>query len=485
MSWGHIKLLIETEEEWDLVVIGAGSAGYVGAVRAAEIGMKVLVLDPGELGGTCLHQGCIPTKVLLEIGGRLRGGAEGGETGVSCSSPVLDTGRMNAFRKTTVDRLSRGVALLFKNHGVTYRKARGRLDGPGYVLQEGEGPLRLRTRNILLATGSKPRGLPSIPFDGSLVLSSTDLLRRETFAGRYAIVGGGAIGCEFAEILSSFGCETHLFEREGRLLPTEDPELGQAMEKELSQKAVSIKTGVGDLSLVRQGLDGRESALLSGRAGREALALTVDSVLVAVGRIPLTEGLGLDSVGLSPGSGGFLDVGPYGETKASGVFAAGDLAGGLLLAHKASRQAVIAVEAMAGRSPSPYDPMLIPRVVYTHPEVVSIGLTREEAVKEGRSVREGRFPLLANGRSLTMGQRRGFVKVVIDEGTERVLGMHGIGLHLSEMMGGMALAMGLSDGVSRLAETAFPHPTISEALHEAVLDGLTVKGEFPSSGKRG
>ena len=478
-------MLIENIEEWDLVVIGAGSAGYVGAVRAAEIGMKVLVLDPGELGGTCLHQGCIPTKVLLEIGGRLRIGEEGGETGVSCAPPFLDAGRMNAFRKGTVDRLFRGIALLFKNHGVTYRKVSGRLDGLGHVLQEGESPVRLRAKNILLATGSKPRELPSIPFDGSFVLSSTDLLRRESFGGRFAIVGGGAIGCEFAEILAAFGCDTHLLEREPRLLPTEDPELGMAMEKELSQKSVSIKTGVEGLSLVRQIVGGKEAVLLSGRAGNEEIALSVDSILVAIGRTPVTNGLGLESVGLSPGPGGYLEVGPYGETKASGIFAAGDLTGGLLLAHKASRQAVIAVEAMAGLSPSPYDPMVIPRVVYTHPEVVSIGLAREEAEKEGRSVREGRFPLLANGRSLSMGQRRGFVKVIIDESRKKVLGMHGIGPHLSEMMGGMALAIGLPDGASRLAETAFPHPTVSESLHEAILEGMILEGESAPSEKRG
>ena len=482
---GPYKLLIEKDEEWDLVVLGAGSAGYVGAVRASELGMKVLVLDPGELGGTCLHQGCIPTKVLLEVGGRLRVCDEGSDTGVSYARPVLDAGRLNAFRKSTVDRLSRGIALLFKNHGVTYRKAKGRLDGPGIVLQEGEGPVRLRARNILLATGSMPRLLPAIPFDGSLVLSSTDLLRRESFAGRFAIVGGGAIGCEFAEILSAFGCETHLFEREPRLLPTEDPELGAALEKELSQKSVSIKTGVGRLLFERKKQDGQETAFLSGQTDNGEFSLTVDCVLVAVGRSPVTESLGLETVGLFPGTGGFLSVSPCGETAVPGVYAAGDLAGGLLLAHKASRQAVIAVESMAGRSPSPYDPTRIPRVVYTHPEVVSIGLTREEAEREGRSVREGRFPLLANGRSLTMGQRRGFIKNVIEEGTERVLGMHGIGPHLSEMMGGMALAMGLSDGLSRLAETVFPHPTVSEALHEAILDGMAA-GEKPSSpGKRG
>ena len=473
-------MIIENDEEWDLVVIGAGSAGYVGAIRAAEIGMKVLVLDPGELGGTCLHQGCIPTKVLLEAGGRLRMGDEGQETGIAYPRPTLDAVRLSAFRKTTVDRLFRGIGFLFKKHGVTYRKSRGRLDGPGYVLEEGESPVRHRAKNVLLATGSRPRSLPSLPFDGTLVLSSTDLLRREVFEGRFAIVGGGAIGCEFAEILSAFGCETTILEQESRLLPTEDPELGVALEKELSQKSVAIRTGVEDLSLVRQPGEGQGKASLSGRSGNDAFSLNVDAVLVAVGRSPVTENLGLDSVGLSPGPGGFLDVDPLGKTKVPGIYAAGDLVGGLLLAHKASRQAVIAVDAMAGRAPSSYDPMLIPRVVYTHPEVVSIGLTREEAEKKGYSPREGKFPLLANGRSLSMGQRRGFIKVVVEERSTRVLGMHGIGPHLSEMMAGVALAMGLPDGLFRLSETVFPHPTVSEALHEAVLDGLLAI-EPPSS----
>jgi len=478
-------LLIDSSEEWDLVVIGAGSAGYVGAVRAAELGMRVLVLDPGELGGTCLHQGCIPTKALLEIAGRLRMGTESAPSGVTFSRPEIDPDRMRSFRSSTVDRLARGIASLFKTHGVTYRKERGRLDGPGRVLQEGAVPLSLKAKNILLATGSRPRELPGLPFDGLTVLSSNDLLRRESYSGRVAIVGGGAIGCEFAEILSSFGCETHLFERESRLLPTEDPELGPALERELSSHGVSVRTGVTGIGKSPQEEAGKSGCLIEGQSAAGEFSLVVDQILVAIGRVPVTEGLGLDTVGLSPGAGGFLSAGARGETGIPGLYAAGDLAGGLLLAHKASRQGVVSVEAMAGLSPAPCDPLRVPRVVYTHPEVVSIGLSREEAEKAGLACREGRFPLLANGRSLTMGQRRGFIKVLSDPGTGAILGMHGIGPHLSEMMGGIALAMGVPEGLFRLGETVFPHPTVSEAIHEAVLAGGGQRLRTPLSDGKG
>lgn len=464
-------MLIDSYEEWDLVVIGAGSAGYVGAVRAAELGMRVLVLDPGDLGGTCLHQGCIPTKALLEIAGRLRLGMESDPSGVTFSRPEIDPDRMRSFRTSTVDRLARGIASLFKTHGVTYRKARGRLEGPGRVLQEGAVPLSLKAKNILLATGSRPKELPGLPFDGHTVLSSSDLLRQNSYSGRFAIIGGGAIGCEFAEILSAFGCETFLFERESRLLPTEDRDLGPALERELVSHGVSVRTGVSRIGQSLEKETGRSGCLIEGHSAAGEFSVTVDKVLVAIGRVPVTDGLGLDTVGLSPGAGGYLSVGVRGETGILGLYVAGDLAGGLLLAHKASRQAVVAVEAMAGLSPAPCDPLRVPRVVYTHPEVVSIGLSREEAEKRGLSCREGRFPLLANGRSLTMGQRRGFVKVLSDPGTGAILGMHGIGPHLSEMMGGIALAMGVPEGLFRLAETVFPHPTVSEAIHEAILAG--------------
>lgn len=451
----------------DLIIFGAGSAGYVGAIRAAQLGMRVMVLDPGPLGGTCLHDGCIPTKALLEVSGFLRSLSESDRFGISVPPPSRNPEKLALFRSTIIDRLTRGIESLFKKHGITHIRSKGRLVSPGVVRVIEESPHDLRTRFVMLATGSRPRPLPELPFDGRRILSSTDLLRLGGFDGRIAIVGGGAIGCEFADILSAFGARVLLLERESRLLPLEDPELGEVLSREFSGMGIDVRPGTLSLSVVPE--DSHLSLSFGDGNGRSEEA-AVDAVLVAIGREPVLEGLGLENVGLSPGKGGFLPVGPLGETAVPGLYAAGDMVGSYLLAHKASHEAIIAVEAMAGGDPRPLDPARVPRVVYTHPEVVSIGLTKEQALREGFSVDEGRFPLMANGRSLIEGNRRGFFKVLSERSSGRILGFHGIGPHVSEMVGGVALAMGAKEGAHLLMEGIFPHPTVSEAIHEAFLD---------------
>ncbi len=451
----------------DLVVLGAGSAGYVGAIRAAQLGMRVTILDPAPVGGTCLHDGCIPTKALLEVSGFLRSLSDAERFGVSVPSPSRNPEKLSSYRSAIIDRLTRGIEFLFKKHCITHIRARGTLLSPGLVRVMEDPPRELRTRFVLLATGSRPRPLPGLPFDGRRILSSTDLLRLGEFDGRIAIVGGGAIGCEFADILSAFGSSVLLLERESRLLPLEDPEVGEVLSREFSGMGIDVRTGTTSLSALKDSsglyLEFRDDK------GRQEDVQT-EAVLVAIGREPVLEGLGLENVGLSPGKGGFLPVGPLGETAVPGIYAAGDMVGGFLLAHKASHEAVIAVEAMAGGDPRPLDPSLVPRVVYTHPEAVSIGLTREEAEARGLSVAEGRFPLMANGRSLIEGNRRGFFKVLSEKETGRILGFHGIGPHASEMIGAVAAAMGSKDGTRQIAEGIFPHPTVSEAIHESFLD---------------
>ncbi|MCL4486411.1 MAG: dihydrolipoyl dehydrogenase [Nitrospirae bacterium] len=457
----------------DLVILGAGSAGYVGAIRAAQLGMRVTILDPSPVGGTCLHDGCIPTKALLEVSGFLRSLAESARFGVSVSSSLPDPDKLSTFRSGIIDRLTRGIEFLFKKHGITHIRAKGTLVAPGIVRILDGTPREIRGRFVLLSTGSRPRPLPGLAFDGRQILSSTDLLRRSRFDGRVAIVGGGAIGCEFADILSAFGSRVFLLEKEPRILPLEDTELGEALARELSGMGVEVRTGVSSLTVVPGASD---VSIRFGDGGGREEDVRVDAVLVAIGREPVTEGLGLENLGLATGKGGFLPLDPFGETSVRGLYAAGDLAGGYLLAHKASHEAIVAVEAMAGRNPRSLDPALVPRVVYTHPEVVSIGLTKAQAEREGVSVVEGRFPLMANGRSLIEGNRRGFFKVLSDRETGRLVGFHGIGPHVSEMVATVAVAMAGKEGASQIMDGIFPHPTVSEALHEAFLDlaGLAI-----------
>ena len=474
-SWGNDRLfngkqkLMENNEfDYDLVILGGGSAGYVGAIRAAQLGMRVLVLDPGLLGGTCLHEGCIPTKALLEVTGFLKSIGDSDRFGVNVPSRSVDGEKVAAFKKGIVDRLTRGIEFLFKKNRITHLPIRGVLAGANLV-RILENPVREgRTRFILLATGSRPRPLPGLPFDHVRVIDSTDLLHWKSYPEKVAIIGGGPIGVEFADILQSFGVSVVVIERESRLLPQEDAEVAEILGKELEVRGVSIFTGIADLA-VRTNEPNLGVSLDFTEGGRPK-TLCVDSVLVAIGREPVNQGLGLEVSGIVPGPGGFLRVGPDGQTSAPGVYAAGDLTGGLLLAHKASHEAIICVESMAGLSPAPLDWRLIPRVVYTHPEVVSIGLTSSQAEAEGYEVREGRFPLLGNGRSLILGNRRGIFKVLSDKATGRLLGFHGIGPHVSELIAMISIVMPDTDGAELLSRAVFPHPTVSEALHEAFLD---------------
>jgi dihydrolipoamide dehydrogenase len=460
--------MVNPEYEYDLVIFGGGSAGYVGAIRAAQLGMKVLVLDPEPLGGTCLHEGCIPTKALLEVTGFLKSVEESVRFGVTIPSWSVDPEKMSMFRHGIVDRLTRGIEFLFKKNRITRVSARGLLVAPHRVRILEETEREVRTRFILLATGSRPRSLPGLPFDHVKVVDSSDLLKHPVYSGRIAIIGGGAIGVEFADILESFGVSVTVLERESRLLPQEDSEVADILEKELSARGVTIITGVSGLTAQRG--DGDTEVVLEYGEPDHRRTERVDCVLVAIGREPVTEGMGLETVGILPGPEGFLKVGPDGQTMVPDIYAAGDVAGGLLLAHKASHEAIICVESMAGQNPAPLDGRTIPRVVYTHPEVVSMGLTREQAEESGYEVREGRFPLLGNGRSLILGSRRGLFKVLSDKKTGRILGFHGIGPHVSEMIAMISIVMPESDGADLLSRAVFPHPSVSEALHEAFLD---------------
>lgn len=454
--------------DFDLVVLGGGSAGYVGAICGARMGMRVLVLDPGPLGGTCLNEGCIPTKSLLEVAGFLRSLGEAERFGVTVPSREIDGGRLEAFGKGVVDRLIRGIDLLFKKHGIAHLPSKGRLVSSGLVRIPGNPDREISTRFVLLATGSRPRPLGTLPFDGVRILSSTDLLKLRTYPSRMAIVGGGAIGCEFADILEAFGVGVTLLEREPRLLPQDESEIAGILDREFQSRGISVLTGVAGLEREE---DGSEPGIrLAGTVNGKRQRVDVDAVLVAIGRDPVSDTLGLHEAGLRTGPGGFVPVGSDGQTALPGVYAAGDLTGGYLLAHKASREAIVAVESMAGKSPEPLDPRTIPRVVYTHPEVVSIGLTREQAERAGYVVEEVRVPLLGNARSLIQGSRRGLFKALSDKKTGRILGCHGIGPHLSEMIAMVSQAMPEADGVARLSRAVFPHPSVSEALQEAFLE---------------
>ncbi len=453
------------DESFDLVVVGGGPAGYVGAIRAAHLGMKVGLVESGKVGGTCLHEGCIPTKVLLEAAGFVSQAARSGEFGVSVGVPSVDWTVLSLYREKVVNRLFLGVQSLLRKNGIVHFPGTGRLVSPGVVLVEGEENRRLRTRHILVATGSRPRPWPGLPFDRERILDSTDALGLSPAGHRIGIVGGGVVGVEFADIFQSFGGEVTLLEKEERLLPSEDPDLVEILRKEYERRGMTIRTGISieNMGVVSEGVK------VSCVCDSPQEDLIFDKVLVAIGREARLPAFG-EKFPVLPTERGFVKVDSYGWTGFSGLYAAGDVTGGLMLAHAASHQAVIAVDKMAGKNPFPFDPMHVPRVVYSHPEVVSVGISGQEARKKGLPVRQGEYPLLGNGRSLIHGEKRGVVRVFGDPQTGRLLGLAGVGAGLSELISLGSLAMETPQGLKAFQGTILPHPTVGEALWEAAMD---------------
>ncbi|MCL5259210.1 dihydrolipoyl dehydrogenase [Leptospirillum ferriphilum] len=453
------------EESFDLVVVGGGPAGYVGAIRAAHLGMKVGLVESDKVGGTCLHEGCIPTKVLLEAAGFVSQVARSGEFGVSVGVPSVDWKTLSAHREKVVSRLFLGIQALLRKNGILHFSGEGQLVSPEEVFVSGGENKKLRASHILVATGSRPRPWPGLPFDRERVLDSTDALRLSPAGHRIGIVGGGVVGVEFADIFQSFGGDVTLLEKEERLLPLEDPDLVDILRKEYERRGMSIRTGVS-IETIEVGPEGVKITGVDGSGKKE---LVFDKLLVAIGREARLPAFGKGFSGL-PMERGFLKVDPYGWTGISGLYAAGDVTGGLMLAHAASHQAVIAVDRMAGKNPSPFDPSHVPRVVYSHPEVVSVGISGQEARRKGLSVRQGEYPLLGNGRSLIHGEKRGLVRVFGDPETGRVLGLAGVGAGLSELISLGTLAMQTPQGLLAFQGTIIPHPTVGEALWEAAMD---------------
>ncbi|MCL8209225.1 MAG: dihydrolipoyl dehydrogenase [Actinomycetia bacterium] len=452
-------------EQYDLVVLGGGTGGYVAAIRAAQLGLKTAVVEREKVGGTCLHRGCIPTKALLHTAEVLNTFRHAADLGIAAGDPVLDYPRAMARKDRVVNQLWRGVQYLLRKNGVTVVAGTGRLRPGGVEVAGPDGTRSLDARDVLVATGSAPRALPGLPFDGERVLSSDDVLERPVIPRRLVIVGGGAIGVEFASMYADFGTEVTLLEMMPHILPQDDAEVAAELTRILSRRGVMIHAGatvdVAGITVSDTGV--RVPVRL---ASQDTATFEGDALLVAVGREPLTADIGLESVGVTVNRG-FIEVDALYRTKAPHVWAIGDCIGGLLLAHVAAHEGIIAVEAIAGQKPEPLDPRRVPRVTYCRPEVASVGLTAEEAEAAGRRVKVGKFPFQANGRSLILGEAEGFVKLVADADTDDLLGAHIIGPHASDLVNEMALARFLEATPWEVGTSVHAHPTVSEVLHEA------------------
>lgn len=455
---------------YDLIVIGGGPGGYVAALRASQLGMKVALVESEHLGGVCLNWGCIPTKALLRSAEVLDLMRDAAAFGLRVEGVSFDLDAIVARSRAVAARLQSGVRGLLRKGSIAVVEGRGRLAGPRAVEVTGRDGARseLAAPHVILATGARPRVLPGLEPDGVRVWNYRDAMTPRALPASILVVGAGAIGVEFASFYRSLGSEVTLVEAADRVLPNEDHEICALARKAFERRGMRVHTGTVVESL-RFDDEGVTSAL---RGPEGASEVRVERVISAVGIEANVEDLGLEGTGVRLDRGHVV-VDPWLETGEPGVYAIGDLTAPPWLAHKASHEATICVEKIAGLAHvSPLDVNRIPACTYAHPQVASIGLTEHKARARGLEVRTGTFPFAANGKAIAMRQEEGIVKTVFDATTGELLGAHMIGSDVTELIQGYATAMSAEATETELAHTVFPHPTLSEAMHESVLHAL-------------
>ena len=455
--------------DYDVVVIGAGPGGYVAAIRAAQLGMSTAVIEDDNVGGVCLNWGCIPSKSLLRNAEVLELVKNAGEYGISVGEVSYDYGKAIDRSRQVVRRLTGGVGSLLRKNGVEHIGGRATLRSANTVSIDGS-ERAISADNIIIATGARARHIPGIPVDGETVLTSREAIVLREVPRRVVIVGGGAIGVEFADIYHSYGAEVTIVEMLPRLVPLEDEEISQQLERVFRRRGVEYMTGAMVKSVVVS--DAVAAVSVTGSDGSET-EVECDKVLVAIGVQGNSDGIGLEAAGVST-ERGFIPVDDEMRTNVPGVYAIGDVTGKLPLAHVASAQGVAAAEAIAGMNPMPLDYTLMPRATYCRPQIASFGLTEQQASDAGYSYKVGRFPMAASGKALAMGESSGMVKLVVDNEVGELLGAHMIGPEATELLGEVGLSRLLEGTTTELGWLVHPHPTISETIKEAA---LAVEGE--------
>ncbi len=456
------------ETSFDVVILGGGTGGYVAAIRSSQLGLKTALVDAGRVGGTCLHRGCIPTKALLHTAELLHTFEHADEFGLTANQVVLDYPKAVAKKEKVVTQLWKGVEFLLKKNKVTLMSGWGRLVDATHVdVTNSDGTMTLTTQDVVIATGSVPRELSDLPFDHKQILSSDDVLEKSDVPGSIVILGGGAIGVEFASMYNDFGSKVTLIEMLPHILPQDDEDVAEELAKLLIRRGVQVMAGTKfDLKSVKKSAKGI-TAKVTGADGKTS-TVSGEVLLVAVGRQAVVDDIGLDQTGVSV-ERGFIPVDDHYRTNIPHVYAIGDVIGGYLLAHVASHEGMIAVETIAGTNPELLDATRVPRVTYSRPEVASVGLTAKEAESLGHAVKVGTFPFRANGKALILGEPDGMVKLVADKKTDVLLGAHIVGPRASDYINEMALARFLEATAWEVAESVHAHPTVSEVLHEAAL----------------
>lgn len=460
---------------YDIVVLGGGTGGYVAAIRAAQLGFKTAIVEKEKLGGTCLHKGCIPSKALLRSAEVFATAKNANAFGVHIESATIDFAAMQNRKNKIVTRLYNGVNSLIQKNKIDVYEGKGRILGPsifsptaGTISVEydnGKENTLLIPDNVIIATGSRPKTIPGLDIDNEYILSSDEALQLQELPRTILIVGGGVIGIEWASLLADLGVEVTIIEAAQTILPTEDEEISKEMARMMKKKGINIITNavIQPDSLQKNG-----NVTVDVNVAGNDQTFSAEKILVSVGRKANIEDIGLNNTSIQL-KDGCIETNSYFQTKESHIYAIGDVRGGLQLAHVAAKEGIIAIEHIANKNPLPLDESFVPRCIYSYPEAARVGLTEQEAKEQGYQVKIGKIPFQAIGKALIVGEADGFVKVIADEKTNDILGVHMIGPHVTDYISEAGLARVLNASPWEIGQTVHPHPSLSEALYEAAL----------------
>lgn len=449
--------------QYDVAVIGAGPGGYVAAIRAAQLGLRTAIIEKDSLGGLCLNWGCIPSKALLRNAEIVHLFRQANEWGITTGDLRFDLGAAVHRSRQIVARMVKGVEYLLRKNRIDVVKGEGYLRGPHEIEVRPQGDL-VEAHHIIVATGARTRELPNVAIDGETVLTSTEALLLRQPPRSMIMIGGGAVGVEFAYVYWAYGTQVTLIEMLDHLLPFEDEEVSAQLEKAYARYGIQVLTTTR-VEAVQPG-EGGVSVRVVGPQGDQELS--AEKVLVGVGFQGNTDNLGLEAVGVELDRG-FIRVNDHMQTNVPGLWAIGDVAGPPLLAHAAMAEGVLAAEMIAGKAPPPLDPVQIPRATYCQPQVASIGLTERAAREQGRSLKVSRFPFRGNGKALALGDYEGFIKLIVDAESDEILGVHLVGPDVTELVGELALARTLEATPLEIGVAVHPHPTLTEVIKEVAL----------------
>jgi len=450
-------------DSYDLIVLGSGPGGYVAAIRASQLGLKTAIVEREKLGGICLNWGCIPTKALLRTSEINHYLTHASAYGLSAEKVGFDLAKIVDRSRKVAGQLNAGVKGLMKKNKVTVVEGDGVLTGKGILSVTKDGAkTELKAKHIIVATGARARDLPFAKADGKRIWTYRHAMVPAEMPSKLLVIGSGAIGVEFASFYSDMGAEVTIVEMLDRILPVEDEDVSAFVHKALTKQGMKLHVSSG-VDKLETGPDGVKATLKGGAVE------TFSHAIVAIGIVPNSETIGLEALGVKTDRGHIL-VDGFARTNVEGIYAIGDVTGPPWLAHKASHEGVVCVEAIAGKKPHPFETWNIPGCTYSRPQVASVGLTEAKAKEGGRKVKVGKFPFIGNGKAIALGEAEGFIKTVFDEATGELLGAHMVGAEVTELIQGYAIARQLETTEAELMHTVFPHPTLSEMMHESVLD---------------